>query len=67
MLDADPKAVSKLILYTGNLDQAGNTTYNNVFCIEKRKKKTFRCFRRNFKIIVNLFCFNIISLKNDSV
>ena len=39
MLDADPKAVSKLILYTGNLDQAGNTTYNNVFRVEKRKKK----------------------------
>ena len=57
MLDADPKAVQQ-INFIGNLAEYGNTT---MFLIIEKSKET------NRESIVNLFCFNIISVWNDSV
>ena len=57
MLDADPKAIQQ-INFIGNLAEYGNKT---VFLIIEKSKET------NRESIVNLFCFNIISVWNGSV
>ena len=57
VLHADPEAN-----FTGNLDQAGNTTIFFIIAIIFIIKKLFCIFTRNYGNIVNLFCFNVISI-----
>ena len=53
-LGADPKAIQQ-IYFTGRLDRAGQTS-------ERSERTNFRFFARSCESIVNLFCFNIISI-----
>ena len=59
VLEADPKAIQQ-IMFTGNVDRAGNTT---IFSLLKKQGNHFIFFEKNFQSIVNvfsnLFCFNI--------
>ena len=56
-IDADPK-----INFTGNPHQPGNTTMLQCFSLSKNQKHYFRFFTRNCESIVNIFCFNMISI-----
>ena len=60
-LDADPKPMQE-VDFAENLDQETKM----FFIIIKSKLNSFGSFTRNRKIIVNLFCFNKISIYNDS-
>ena len=60
-LDADPKPMQE-VDFAGNLDQETKI----FFIIIKSKLNSFGFFTRNRKIIVNSFCFNKISICNDS-
>ena len=62
-LDVDPGEIQQ-IKFAGYLTQDVNTTM--IFIIEE-PKQTILIFTRNCESIVNLFCFNIISIKNDSI
>ena len=63
VLDADPKAMQQ-INFLGNLERDGCTT---IFFYLGRERNYFRLFTRNCCSIVNLFCFNITSIQNDSI
>ena len=57
-LDVDQKAIKK-ISFAKNLDRDRNAT---MFFIVEEAKIFARFFTRSYKGIVNLFCFNIISV-----
>ena len=65
-LDTDPKAIQQ-ISFTGNLARDGNENTTMFFIIEEAKETAFRFFTRNCKSFVNLFCFNIKSIKKGSL
>ena len=47
-------------MFIGNLDGSRNAT--KFFIIEEEKKHQIEFFKCNHESIVNLFCFNIISV-----
>ena len=53
----------KLVNFSGNWDQAGNTAM--FFIIEEAKETILDYLQRTIKVLFTLFCFNII--QNDSV
>ena len=62
-LDADPKAI-KQINFTRNLERDRNK--RKIFIIED-VKETILYYSQGTVSIVNLFCFNKISILNDSM
>ena len=58
-LDANPKAIQK-ISFTWK--SRSRWKYNNIFHYLRSKRDHFRRFTRNRENIVNLFCFDIISI-----
>ena len=58
-LDDHPKAIQQIDI-TANIDRDENTTM--FFIIEEAQRSSFRLFAKNCESIVNLFCFNIMSI-----
>ena len=63
-MDADPKPIQK-ITFSEKLARAQGATL--LLIIEEAKKKHIIYFRGNSNSILNLFSFNMISDKNDSI
>ena len=67
-LDVDTKATQHIKFYWKS---RSTRKHNNVFHIWRSKRNHFTFFTRNYEstanVFYNLFCFNIISIKNGSI
>ena len=63
MLSDDPEAI-KQVIFTKNLNQVGNT---RIFLLLKKWKKLVDVSQETVKKLWNLFCFNVVLIKNDSI
>ena len=58
-LDANPKAIKQI---NNTLEMSIKMEIQQFFSLLKKRNKPFQIFTRNCESIVNLFCFNILSI-----